>query len=318
MFINQLRMLTQACSFALLTYGGRVGLHLGYALPCFSCPYVSGCGGYCFLMFLQRVGIFGIAAYERLYSYIGLKNILWFFVFALLAALLSRFWCGWICPFGTVLDAIASLRRKIGIRELELSEEAIKKLGYLRWGFLGIIFVMPLLISFAGFSQDLYILFCKICPARVIMPFFAGDFRRIGLEYSNWLTLIISLVGIAFAAFTLVASFFKDRFFCLVCPMLPLIKVCDRLSPWSFSKQAVHCRGCGNCQRVCPMDIREVHLQKENGSVMDDRCILCMNCMEACPENQSLNLKFRHKTFFKSSRKYFLEKFFKRAGERGE
>ena len=73
MLINKIRLLVQAFSFLILTYGGRIGINLGYALPCFACPYVAGCGGYCFLMFLQRVGIFGIAAYDRIFTYIGCK-----------------------------------------------------------------------------------------------------------------------------------------------------------------------------------------------------------------------------------------------------
>lgn len=115
---------------------------------------------------------------------------------------------------------------------------------------------------FLGLSSDFYILFCKICPARPIMPIFAGDIRRFGLEYSNWSTLIISIVSVSFAAITIVGSFFKDRFFCMVCPMLPLIHLFNKLSPVRFVKWADGCSGCGNCQRVCPMDIREVHLEK--------------------------------------------------------
>lgn len=89
------RQLMQAASFLLLTYGGRVGIHLGFALPCFSCPYVNGCGGYCFLMLFQRVGIFGLAAYDQLFTYNGLRNLMWFLVFAVLCLLFSKLWCGW-------------------------------------------------------------------------------------------------------------------------------------------------------------------------------------------------------------------------------
>ena len=79
-----------AASFLLLTYGGRVGIHLGFALPCFSCPYINGCGGYCFLMLFQRVGIFGLAAYDQLFTYNGLRNLMWFLVFAVLCLLFSK------------------------------------------------------------------------------------------------------------------------------------------------------------------------------------------------------------------------------------
>ena len=40
------------------------------------------------------------------------------------------------------------------------------------------------------------------------------------------------------------------------------------------------------------MDIREVHLEKKNGMVMTEDCILCTQCMQACPENNVLKLQF--------------------------
>ena len=311
MLINKIRLLVQAFSFLILTYGGRIGINLGYALPCFACPYVAGCGGYCFLMFLQRVGIFGIAAYDRIFTYIGLQNLLWFSIFAVSAIILSKFWCGWICPFGSLLDALSGLRKKMGIREIEFSWTVRTMIKPIKYIFLAVILVVPLLIAFLGLSSDFYILFCKICPARPIMPIFAGDIRRFGLEYSNWSTLIISIVSVSFAAITIVGSFFKDRFFCMVCPMLPLIHLFNKLSPVRFVKWADGCSGCGNCQRVCPMDIREVHLEKKNGMVMTEDCILCTQCMQACPENNVLKLQFFNKNIFislKNLRRQLVEK----------
>ena len=318
MLINKIRLLVQAFSFLILTYGGRIGINLGYALPCFACPYVAGCGGYCFLMFLQRVGIFGIAAYDRIFTYIGLQNLLWFLIFAVSAIILSKFWCGWICPFGSLLDALSGLRKKMGIREIEFSWTVRTMIKPIKYIFLAVILVVPLLIAFLGLSSDFYILFCKICPARPIMPIFAGDLRRFGLEYSNWSTLIISIVSVSFAAITIVGSFFKDRFFCMVCPMLPLIHLFNKLSPVRFVKWADGCSGCGNCQRVCPMDIREVHLGKKNGMVMTEDCILCTQCMQACPENNVLKLQFVNKNIFISSRDYFIKKFKKAVGRKNE
>ncbi|BBO82568.1 hypothetical protein DSCO28_31340 [Desulfosarcina ovata subsp. sediminis] len=53
MKVANLRLTIQHIMFVILTYGGRFGVDLGYALPCFSCPFVSGCGGGCYLMALQ-------------------------------------------------------------------------------------------------------------------------------------------------------------------------------------------------------------------------------------------------------------------------
>lgn len=51
--VSRLRFLIQNLAFFVLMYGGRYGLSLGHSLPCFACPYVSGCAGHCYLMALQ-------------------------------------------------------------------------------------------------------------------------------------------------------------------------------------------------------------------------------------------------------------------------
>lgn len=316
MGVERLRAAIQVFSFAVLTYGGRLGIHLGYALPCFSCPYVSGCGGYCFLMFLQRVGVLGIAAYDKLFTYIGLKNLLWFAVFIMLALLFSKFWCGWICPFGTLQDALSGLRRRLNVREAEFSGAVRNMISPIKYIFLTIIIVAPLLVGAKLLSGDFYILFCKICPARVIMPLFTGDLRRMMLDYSNMTTLILTVISVSGAAVTIVGSFFKDRFFCLVCPMLPLIQMVNKISPVQFVKKADGCSGCGNCRRVCPMDIRAVHEERNNRNVMTEDCILCGKCLRSCPEDNVLTFNVFSRKLFTSSRKSLLKKMLRKAGEK--
>lgn len=308
MVIDKIRMFVQAGSFLLLTYGGRIGIHLGYAIPCFACPYVPGCGGYCFLMFFQRVGLFGIAVFDQLLTYAGLWNLMWFAVFAVSALLLSKLWCGWICPFGTLQDGLSALRRKMGVQEVEFPwyvRDAIKPVKYI---FLGMILIVPLLLAMELLPPDFYILFCKICPAHPIMPLFAGDFRRLALDYTNWVTLLLTFVNLSFAGIVIAGSFFKDRFFCLVCPMLPLIQLFNRFSPVQFEKKAGYCSGCGNCQRLCPMDIREVHDAKEDGNVMTEGCTLCTQCMQACPVDNVLTLRFGKKILFSSAKDFVIQK----------
>ena len=140
------------------------------------------------------------------------------------------------------------------------------------------------------------------------MPLFAGDVRRLALDYSNTVTLILTFLNVFFAGVTVIGSFFKDRFFCLVCPMLPLIQLFSRFSPLQFTKKARRCSGCGNCQRLCPMEIRDVHDAKEDKNVMTEDCILCTNCMQACPVDRALTLKFNKKELFVSSTDYVIQK----------
>lgn len=310
--ISKLRMSIQALAFLILTYGGRFGVNLGYSLPCFSCPFVSGCGGYCFLMLLQRVGVFGVAYISQLFTYGGIQTILYFLLFAILAILLSKIWCGWLCPFGTVQDGLTWLRKKLGIREAEWSWATRDKFKPIKYFFLAIILVQPLLIAYAGLHDDFYLFFCHICPARPLMPLFAGQTRYFSLDFTNNITLVISIISITFAAITVVGCFFKERFFCLVCPMLPLIQIFKKVSIVSFEKNVHTCSGCGNCTRACPMDIRAVSDAKTESKVMDEDCLLCMKCIETCPEDKTLLIKVCGKPIFASSKEYLMKQYRKK------
>lgn len=318
MLIDKLRLWVQSISFLVLTYGGRIGIQLGHAVPCFACPYVTSCGGHCFLMLLQRVGILGIAAYDKLFTWLEFENLFWFLVFFLLAALFSKLWCGWLCPFGTVLDCLSVLRRKLGIAGFEFSRQTRHRLKYIKYGFLAIIFILPLCITYLSLSEDWYLAFCQICPARVIMPLFAGETRHLAIIYDSPVLLLLTVTAIIFTGITIVGSFFVDRFFCMLCPMLPLIQLVSRFSPLHFTKTAVHCRGCGNCQRVCPMERRGVTETKTDRDVMSTDCLLCTKCIEACPENNALSLSLGSKKLFSSSRAYVIKKFLHSVGEKND
>ncbi len=324
MLVSKVRELVQGFSFLLLTYGGRVGIKLGNSVPCFSCPYVSGCGGNCFLMFFQRAGVVGIAGiagigeYDNIMNFVSLKIFFWLGVFVVAAALLSKFWCGWICPFGSLLDVFSAIRHKLGIREIQFTWLTRDRIRIVKYIFLGIIIVVPILIALEILPRECYILFCKICPARPIMPLFVGNSRYFGLDYSNALALTISIIGVLMAAITVVGSFFKDRFFCLFCPMLPLLQACSKISPISFEKDVNTCCGCGNCQRNCPMDIRRVHEEKEVKNVLDEDCILCLQCIESCPVKDTLSISIFKKKIFSSSKEYLLKKFRKKVGDKDE
>lgn len=306
--VDNLRLLIQNFMFVLWTYGGRIGLNFGYSIPCFSCPYVPGCAGHCYLMTLQ--GQWGFAFYfPELLSYKGFKVVLYFLIFVLLTMLLSKLWCGWICPFGTLQEWLAKLRKKLGIRETEFSWKTRERLKPVKYILLALLIITPLLITFGGLHRDFYLFFCQICPGKPIMPLFAGQTRNFALDFTNTITLTFSVLSIIIAAGTLLGSFFKDRFFCMFCPMLPLIQMSKKISFIRFEKSVHTCSGCGNCQRMCPVDIKDVHLEKTEKDVMSEDCMLCMRCIEACPEDNTVTVNFLKYKLFSSSRKYVAENY---------
>ena len=305
MRLTSLRLLVQHLSFVVLMYGGRVGINLGPALPCFACPYVAGCGGYCYLMGLQGYIGFGLS-WSVLFGFYGLKALGWFLVFLGLVALLGKAWCGWVCPFGLVQDWLSALRRRLGWREAQISAPALNRLGWIKYGLLAYLALLPPLVTAGWLHPDFYLPFCNICPAKPLLPLLAGQTQYLSLDFTNTITLAFTTLSLLIAGGMLVGMFFKDRFFCQFCPLLALIHIVKPLTALRLAKAPHLCHGCGTCRRGCPMDIEEVHQERERADVQTGPCLNCGRCLESCPTDGSLNFKWLGLRLLSSSRRLAL------------
>ena len=299
MLVHKIRLLIQHLSFLVLMYGGRLGIHLGPALPCFACPYVTGCGGYCYLMGLQGYIGFGMGL-SGLWGFIGLQAVLYLLLFVLLVVLLGKIWCGWICPMGLLNDWAAMLRRKLSIREMQISYRVMCRLRPIKYILLALLVVVPVLITAGILHEDFYLPFCSICPGKSLLPLFAGRTQYLALNTDNMVLLGLSVVLLIFTGITLAGMFFKERFFCIFCPMLALIHIFKPLTALRLIKEPNACIGCGNCRRSCPMEIQEVYLERTKSDVQKSDCLNCGNCVTACPSDEALQMKFFRLTLFAS------------------
>lgn len=304
MKIFKLRFWAQLITFAVLTYGGRFGLNFSHGLPCFACPYVHGCAGHCYLMALQG-SFWGFQIHlSQIFSVWGIRALGMLVLFIVLSLLLSKIWCGWICPFGTLQDWITSLRKRMGIRESQFSWKFRDGLKSIKYILLILLIVIPILIANAGMHSDYRLPFCQICPAKPIMPLFEGNFQYFSVETTNSITIAMTVASLVLTAFFLVGMFFKDRFFCIFCPMLALLSLFDKTGLFKLKKNVDGCTGCGTCQRLCSMDIRDVHMEKEKSEVQTQDCILCMKCTESCSQDRVLFITLWGRKIFSSSREY--------------
>jgi polyferredoxin len=285
--LQRIRLGFQHFSFLILMYGGRFGVHLGPAVPCFACPFVPGCGGYCYLMGLQGYIGLGMSALTWPAAWTALG---WLAVFAILVAIFGKAWCGWICPFGLIQDWLSMLRKKLGLRERILPASTRGRLAYLRYGLLGYLVLVPPLVTAGVLPADFYLPFCNICPGKALLPLFARETKYLALNLDNAVTLGFSLALLTITGAMLVGMFFKERLFCLFCPLLALIYLLKPLTMAGLAKTPSSCVGCGSCSRACPMDIAKI--EEDTADVQSGECLNCLRCMEACPSRGALNVKF--------------------------
>ncbi|MDR1044109.1 MAG: 4Fe-4S binding protein [Candidatus Adiutrix sp.] len=313
MTVTKLRLTVQHLGFLIFTYGGYLRISLGAYLPCLSCPFVYSCTGYCYLMIFQRsLGLLLLP----LSAALGgprpgdqvLENALNLFsglaAFVVLVIVLGKSWCGWLCPFGLLQDWISRLRQAFGLRESEMLLKHKLKLSWIKYAVLIYLVIVPLTVSLGWLSTEFILAFCNICPAKAIMPLFVGDTQYLAVDVSSTAAAVFSILLLAITAGMLVGMFFKERFFCLFCPMMALINLLKPFYLLKVVKEPTACHGCGNCRRTCSMDNETIYRERIKRNVYDADCMGCFKCAEACAADQSLAVKFGPFKIFSSSRHY--------------
>jgi polyferredoxin len=319
MTIKTARLAVQHFCFLLLTYGGRFGVNLGPSLPCLACPFVSGCGGICYLRMLQSpVAGLGLS-WPALFGERGLQALLALLLFVVLTALLGQSWCGWICPFGLFQDYVAGIRKMLRLREAIFTLKTLKYLRILKYLLFFYLIITPILITAGLVHPDFTLPFCGICPVKVIMPIFAGDLTFIALDFTNKVLLSMSIILITLTGLTLVGIFLKERFFCLICPMSALIFILKRLFLLNLVKDPRACLGCCTCRNVCPAHLNTADLERSGPETLARKrrlfslgrpiplklngCHGCFACVETCATDGSLGVKFGRWIWLSSSRR---------------
>jgi polyferredoxin len=236
---------------------------------------------------------------------------------------LGRFFCGWICPFGLYSDIITIFRKVSKIRYRSLPERLNSALHKLRYVLLLFFLILPfflgpiepwqwpLALFLTGPFKPISVLLSPLEP--LIIPW-AGSLELLGINFSYPYVTIISFYSpenlltiliFTFIALTILGSFIYRRFWCRFCPTGGSLGILNRFKGFKWApllhidKDEEKCTKCGICKRVCPLQVTEVYEQK-GGKIMTSMCQLCTRCVEMCPYEDCLKIKFGGKTVFKS------------------
>lgn len=300
--LHRFRFIVQFLTFILFVYGGYFAINLGSRLPIFACPYNETAAGACYLVPLQHqlamptqilLGSAGIAVIT------GILVFLFWFIF------LNKAWCGYACPFGTLQDWITKVRQFFGIRFSTYTQSQFEKLSKIKYIFLAIVVLIPLLMGVGALGTEWSAAFCKICPGRVISPMFSGNFSEWRIDFSSITSIVLTSLGMIFAGLFFVGSFVKKRFFCFFCPMSALHFIFSKFSILQLRKNGSKCTKCGDCYAVCDMQIKDIADNVTDKNILRDDCILCLKCVAACPEDDALHFDIFNLKAFSSTKEGF-------------
>lgn len=194
----------------------------------------------------------------------------------LLTLIIGRFYCGWVCPLGSVIDLLDRLMRPV--RKINpLSKKGLLKKGWL-----------------LTYPPSLFVL-----GALLVTIFFTPPVLQF-FHPHVWIVRIFSLsgAGLIFLVFLIGLSGISTRMWCtLLCPLGALYGLLG--SAPLFKLGIAECVECGRCDR-CPTGAT-VFRQKK---VIHFRCTLCFEFEHQCPEAGFIY--GRKKPGFDSSRRTFL------------
>ncbi len=259
-------------------------------------------------IFLQSdplVAIINALATRELY-----RGLLWSLTILIPTFFLGRFFCGWICPLGTLNHFFGNLKseRKRGLQRLELNR--YKKWQTLKYyvltaALVSALFGGSLLAAMDPISLTIRSLTVSVLPA--LNYAFNATFGALdhlpGLRFATDIAEFILkatllsfkqpyfrqgfFLGLVFLAI-LIFNLRITRFWCrALCPLGALLGVLSRWSLLGLEKNPGHCEDCNRCLLHCQGGDDPI----PNAPWRKAECHLCFNCVADCPE-ASLRFKF--------------------------
>ena len=210
-----------------------------------------------------------------------------FVLFALMllsTALFGRWFCGWGCHVLLLQDACTKWLERRGIRPKPFRSRSLAVVPF----FLAfLMFLWPAVHrwGWTPLSRVLNQRLDWIPAAGPVEPWPGVTYEFSTSEFwstfpSFWIAIPFFLICTAGAVWFLGAKGYCTY----ACPYGGLMAPLDRLAPRRIVVDPDLCERCGVCTSVCTSHVRvheEVH---DFGAVVDQNCMKCGDCIEACPQ----------------------------------
>jgi polyferredoxin len=253
-----------------------------------------------------------VAVTNALATHALYRGLLWCLVILLPTFFLGRFFCGWICPMGTLQHWVGNMPS-----EAKRGKQRIESNRYKRWQTVKyVVLIAGLVAAFFGTMAigwlDPFSLLVRSIGLSLLPAFnFAVRAVTTPLEHSHVAVLRVAgeslhtvlqavvldfrqthfaqglVLGFLFLLI-LAASLRVTRLWCRsICPLGALLGAVSRWSILGLHKDAASCDKCNRCLLHCQGGDDPIG----GAPWRKSECLMCMNCVDSCPHS-SLTFKF--------------------------
>jgi polyferredoxin len=225
----------------------------------------------------------------------------------------GRWFCGWVCPFGTLHQMMTQLRRSFLPSRLKRVEYSPRQ----RWKYLiligllvgtltglnliGSLFYRSLATAvFPALNSSLHAFFAwlyendpgvgSVRVTSVSEPIYEVLRKYLLVEEGpqyNWGIL----VGILFVGI-LALNLWRSRFWCrYVCPLGALLGLAGKNPLLQLKKDDEVCNNCRLCVAACPGGANPDGSSDQSDAWKPAECFFCWNCKAVCPK-QAISFEF--------------------------
>ncbi len=200
-------------------------------------------------------------------------GLLWALVTVVMTVILGRAFCGWVCPLGTIHQAVGWLGKRGKGTRAKLHVGEYRKSQSLKYVILFVLIGMALVTLQTGLLDPIPLLHRSV--QLVVLPM--AD----GLVHGIWPAQRYNAQAVVIGAMffgAVLANLLIPRFFCrFLCPLGAMLGVLGRFALWRVGRTDAQCIGCNLCRVDCEGAC------DPPGEIRTAECVLCMNCVDSCP-----------------------------------
>ena len=205
--------------------------------------------------------------------------LLWALAIVILTIVLGRFFCSWVCPFGSLHHFVGFLanRKKTLAQKVRLNK--YRKAQCIKY------FILVFFLAMAAFpSLQASLQIGLLDPIPLITRSFNLVLLPIADRAFNLTCPTERFYEVSWLIFTIFAAavllnLIIPRFYCrFVCPLGALYAILGRFAVWRIGKNQKQCSNCKLCEQSCEGGC------EPSGNIRISECVLCFNCLDDCKD----------------------------------